>query len=261
VKRPVSRFTGIAALVLAASVSHPAFAQFTTGPARSTGTTSAGMFGTRTVGGARGVTAGARSFAGGGRQQTLGQQQQFGGGQAVLSRTLQNQGTGGLAGGQRFMRQNRAGQFVGSDVGDVAASLRTLGGNQTALAGLNALTQQLRGNQGRQQRSVQPNQANGVGGRGQQPVFRVSREVAFDVRPATGPAVLSERLTQLVQRSRTVQAEGLIEVQVRGRTAILRGSVATDRSRELAARLVLLEPGVDQVDNQLQVAVAEPSPE
>ena len=72
----------------------------------------------------------------------------------------------------------------------------------------------------------------------------------------------SVRLTQRLNRSASVQPEGPVEVEVRGRVAILRGLVATDHARDLAAQLVLLEPGVDQVDNQLQVpGESESSPE
>ena len=38
-----------------------------------------------------------------------------------------------------------------------------------------------------------------------------------------------------------------------GRTAILRGTVATDEDRRLAEQLVLLEPGVAKVQNEITV--------
>ncbi len=253
-------------LAAAAWLAAPASAQFSTGGqpgggTRSSGSTSAGMFGSRTVGGASGLSAGQRSFTGGRQQQTLGQGQQLGGGQAVLGRTLQNNTSGGLTQG-RFLRQNRTGQFVGSDTGDVGASLGILGGNQAGAAGLNAVIQQLRPQGQGRQRNNQPNQGAGMGNRGQQPIYRVSREPGFQVaQPTNTTAAFNERLTNLVNRSRTVQADSPIEVQMSGRVAILRGSVASDRARVLAARLVLLEPGVDQVDNQLQVPEAEPQPQ
>jgi hypothetical protein len=253
--------SGVLAIGLA--LSEHANAQFNTGPTRSSGTTSAGMFGNRTVGGASGLTGGARSFTGGRNQQTLGQNQQLGGGQSVLGRTLQNATSGGIGGQSRFLRQNRTGQFVGSDQGDIGASLGTLGGNQQGLAGLTSLMQQqLRPNQQGRQRNNQPNQTSTFGGRGQQPVYRISRGAAFEVPASAGGAsAVSERLSQLVNRSRSIQAETPLVVEVRGRIAILQGSVASDRARDLAAQLVLLEPGVDQVDNQLEVAGADSAAE
>jgi hypothetical protein len=255
---PLSRRFLIVPVVGAAIAcwSQPTQAQFSTvtGGNRTSGTTSAGMFGQRTVGGASGLTGGQRSFTGG-RQQTLGQGQQLGGGQSVLGRTLQNSTSGALSQG-RFLRENRAGQFVGSDLNDVGAALGMLGGNQAGTTGLNALRQQQQlrpGNQGRQ-RNTQPNQGNGMGNRQQLPVYRVSREPGFQVQAPLGPSAFGARLTRLVNQSSTIRPDSPIEVEVSGRTAILRGSVASDRARVLAARLVLLEPGVDQVDNQLQVA-------
>jgi osmotically-inducible protein OsmY len=45
-----------------------------------------------------------------------------------------------------------------------------------------------------------------------------------------------------------------IEVTVQARTVVLRGAVGTAHNRDLAARLALLEPGVDQVQNELTIA-------
>jgi osmotically-inducible protein OsmY len=221
------------------------------------------MFGSRTVGGSSGLSAGNRSFtSGSGNRQTLGQGQQLGGGQGVLNRTLMNDASGGLQTNARFLRQNRSGQFVGSDAADIGAALGTLGGAQSGaggLGGLNNLAQQLRGNNQRQ-RNMQPNQqGSGQNRAAQQLPFRISRRASVDLSSAAPPAAtaaLSAQMSRMLQRSRLVQAESPIQVVVRGRIATLRGTVASDHAREAAARLVLLEPGVDQVDNQLQVSLA-----
>jgi hypothetical protein len=42
-------------------------------------------------------------------------------------------------------------------------------------------------------------------------------------------------------------------VSVEGATATLRGEVASERDRTLAERLVLFEPGIDSVRNELKV--------
>ena len=44
------------------------------------------------------------------------------------------------------------------------------------------------------------------------------------------------------------------QVEMQGRTAILRGVVATEHDRDLAERVVRLEATVDQVQNQIVVA-------
>lgn len=49
-----------------------------------------------------------------------------------------------------------------------------------------------------------------------------------------------------------------VEITVQGRTAVLQGTVPSDRERLLAERLALLEPGIERVENRL--TIAEPSP-
>lgn len=51
-----------------------------------------------------------------------------------------------------------------------------------------------------------------------------------------------------------------VEVKLNGRTAILQGTVATDRERDLIARLAMLEPGIYAVENELEVAPPTPLP-
>ncbi|MGC6448793.1 MAG: BON domain-containing protein [Rubripirellula sp.] len=52
-----------------------------------------------------------------------------------------------------------------------------------------------------------------------------------------------------------------IEVLVVNQTAILRGVVSSDKEKNLAATLALFEPGIWNVDNQLQVEQAvQPNP-
>jgi hypothetical protein len=72
--------------------------------------------------------------------------------------------------------------------------------------------------------------------------------------PAPAPNAADSRLTGLLRRSPRIQQVTPIEVELRGRTAILRGTVATDHDRDLARLAVLLEPGVAQVRNELAVA-------
>ena len=58
--------------------------------------------------------------------------------------------------------------------------------------------------------------------------------------------------------SSRVFANSNVTVTANGRTVTLRGQVGSDRERKLAERIALLEPGVDQVVNQLSVVAADP---
>lgn len=42
-----------------------------------------------------------------------------------------------------------------------------------------------------------------------------------------------------------------LEIEVDGQTAIVTGSVGDEQTRSLVARVLMLEPGIDQVDNRL----------
>ncbi len=71
-------------------------------------------------------------------------------------------------------------------------------------------------------------------------------------------AGVSSGLNQLLKRtvgSRSPSSS--IEASYQGRTVVLKGVVATARDRDLAAKLVRLEPGVDQVQNDLVVKQAD----
>jgi hypothetical protein len=50
------------------------------------------------------------------------------------------------------------------------------------------------------------------------------------------------------------------QVEVQGRTVILRGEVASEHDRDLAERVTYLEAGVDRVENQLRIAANSPEP-
>ncbi len=74
-------------------------------------------------------------------------------------------------------------------------------------------------------------------------------------------SVVLERATKF--ESRLPNIPGLekirgVEVKLAGRTAILQGTVATDRERDLIARLAMLEPGISAIENELEVAPPGP---
>ncbi len=86
-----------------------------------------------------------------------------------------------------------------------------------------------------------------------------SPELAAENAITTG---ISQRMTQLSSRQGRaiqIQTRGPVQVSLQGRTAILRGVVATEHDRAVAARVALLEPGVSQVQNELLVSAATTS--
>jgi hypothetical protein len=165
----------------------------------------------------------------------------------------QQMDVGSIQGSERFLRGNRsAADFVGGD----AREARTFVGSQqanptrrvrTAVEGL------------RERRSVRSslNQPRGPLKAGEM-YERLSLSPDF-VPPSqwVTATVLSERLALSLARL----GESGIEASIQGRTAILRGTVASARNRELAELMVRMEPGISQVQNRLVVGSAQGSPE
>jgi hypothetical protein len=81
--------------------------------------------------------------------------------------------------------------------------------------------------------------------------IRITLRVAFDhpvVDPATiGPAVQTQLVRSLQDRIVAPQ------VTLNGRTATLSGRVTSEGAKLVAEKLLLLEPGVSAVENQLVV--------
>jgi hypothetical protein len=94
----------------------------------------------------------------------------------------------------------------------------------------------------------------------QPPAIRVRLQPAFDVPvlPA-GQANLEiqTRLTRVME----LRGVGSPQVELAGRTAFLRGVVATERDRALLERLASLEPGVSRVENlvTIQAPLVQPA--
>jgi osmotically-inducible protein OsmY len=64
-------------------------------------------------------------------------------------------------------------------------------------------------------------------------------------------------LTKRLNRSKRIRSTSLLYVEVKDRTAVLRGHVATKNDRAVAGQLAMLEAGVSRVQNELKVS---PSP-
>jgi len=154
---------------------------------------------------------------------------------------------GALTGTERFLRENRGRQdFVGADlldrggfVGAVQGSPR--GAIRSAITNLRPLVNE-------QINRVPPDPL----GRRARP-YAPRLIVAFEY-PQPSDDELQSTLAEYVLRVPGMDRLGPIEVSVVGQTAILRGVVASEHQRDVAEQLVLLEPGVRAIRNELVLA-------
>lgn len=190
-------------------------------------TFNSGTFGSRTLGG--GIN---------GRNST-----QFGG--TAGSRTQDQEGIGTLGGSDRFLRDARQpGQFVGADAGDVGNPFSQMQGRGDIRSAIEQLG-------GQRQQARQPQGGNEI----RSPVrVRLSVDFAY---PSIPNRQLSDTLTNRLARIEQVQSVTPIEAEVLGGVVVLSGIVPSERDRVLAERLVRLEPGVSDVQNDLQIATPE----
>ncbi len=185
-------------------------------------------------------------------QRTLGEPLQNRQQRAAVTDAGTSEDVGTLEGNERFLRENRArGEFVGSD----RRSLRGFVGSEQALGSgrVTAATESLR------QTADRSRQLN-------EPLPELPEEGMYYPRlvlgegfrqPATDGTVSAarQRTAALQQRLRR-HSELPIEVQLRGRRAILRGEVATSEQAELLMLIVSFEPSVDRIENRLRVRSA-----
>lgn len=171
---------------------------------------------------------------------------------------------GQVSGTERFVRDNRdPGQLVGGTAQGVG-NLR----GQTDVGGQG--TSGMFGNQG-----GGFNTSNQFGGAFNNAMFNaMSRQrqqlrVPLRLGPngvsfsSTTPAVASGpnlRVQKHLARIPQLKNPGSLAVEMEGRVAVLRGEVSSQHERDLVARLVLLEPGIADVRNELQVAAMPPAP-
>jgi hypothetical protein len=172
--------------------------------------------------------------------------------------------TGQTTGSERFLRENReVGQMVGG-VGEGVGNLR--GATDSAGQG----SSDMFGNQGRFSSSnpmmssfMNSGMFNAMSRQRQQlrvPLRLGPNGVSFSsMAPAvaTGPNL---RVQNHLARIPHLKSPGSVKVEMEGQVAILRGEVGSQHERDLVARLVLLEPGIADVRNELQVPSAAPAP-
>ncbi len=152
----------------------------------------------------------------------------------------------------RYMRDNRQGAFVGADAGDTSFV-------GAASAGTSQARNVRRGGGGR-------TNVNQGGGRGRQRnEVRVVLQLGFtppkpaSIAPRRAPAQVASRLAGRMERSSWIQNRSPLKVQIDEGIATLQGVVSTEHDRVLAERLVLLEPGIRTVTNELQIEPVAPA--
>jgi hypothetical protein len=152
--------------------------------------------------------------------------------------------SGSLTGTERFLRGNRRlTDYIGTDTGDArrfvgetqARQLRTLPAAAAA----------------REPVIPEVNRQVNEGAAAQRP-YPPQLVLGPDLSGPTTTAVVSG-LERHLSRS-SIRWVTQFEVSLVGRTAVLRGAVATERDRALAEALVRFEPGISDVQNDLRVA-------
>lgn len=155
-------------------------------------------------------------------------------------------GASGLQANARYLRGNRSAQdFVGSnrtDLSGFVGSGQAIGVGRVPSAAENLKLETTRAD--RINRPLPPQPAKGM--------YYPRLELESDVEvsgeiPSIGPAspAAMERLAEF--------SKGQANVTMSGTTAILRGTVATNREAALLAQILAFEPGIDRVKNELVV--------
>lgn len=165
--------------------------------------------------------------------------------------SLDNESIGVLGAGARFRRENRRrGQFVGADAFEQQTFVGSVQGvtQPTGALPVTGITAAAQG----------PSAAS-INARRQRPagngIYDPPLVVAFDV---PREAANEKRAALSVQLAKITALQGCrISLSLAGRTAVVRGQVEAENQKWLAEQLLLMEPGISQVQNQLLVSRAE----
>jgi osmotically-inducible protein OsmY len=98
--------------------------------------------------------------------------------------------------------------------------------------------------------------AQGVRSRTEIPIA-TTYSIGFNT-PIAAPTALSTKISDQLNRWHSIASAGGVNVQIVGKTVVLQGKVPSDHDRDMAAKLAMLEPGVSQVKNELQVTGSAP---
>ena len=219
----------------------------------SNGRTTNGLFGQTTVGGNSSTNIGMNSGSSGGSS----------GGNSSSSGSSSGAAPSNIALTTEMLRppvetSQQRGAFVGADSADTTNMRSLQGTNARRTSSANSGLAQLENlfTQGLQ--NINRNNQSGS-----QVQIPVALRLGFAPQPAslTGVQAFQTRLNRLP----SIRFVGPAEVSMEGRTAVLRGKVASEDDRKLAQALALMEPDVLKVRNELVVdpsaATAEELPQ
>jgi hypothetical protein len=161
------------------------------------------------------------------------------------------QNSGALTGTERFLRGNRRPtDYIGLDMGDARD-----------FVGVTQARQRRRPPAAATVREPQIPEVNREPNEGNSATQPYSPQLVLGPgfsEPTT--TAVSSAVERHLSRSPIRWVEPL-DLTLAGRTAVLRGAVASQRDRELAEALVQFEPGISDVQNDLQVVPLDPPPE
>lgn len=154
---------------------------------------------------------------------------------------------GTFTGTERFLRENRTAEdFVGVDTTGRTGFVGTQQSTEAPPAAAVPAAAEVQVETGPEVNLTQPKIASTTG------MYRPRLRVDFSFAPRQASQI-SRALAGQLQRTPAIQPTSPIQVTVEGATAVLRGSVASERQRVLAGNLMLFEPGISKVQNDLTV--------
>lgn len=171
-------------------------------------------------------------------------------------------------GGMGSTMGTQTGQFIGGNTGQTFIGGNTMTGtgqNQgmmrggtgmNSFGGMGGMGGQFGGMRGNNQFG-QMGGGYGMQNNSNQIQLKVTRRLDIENATIIPSTDVSSGLNQLLKRTIGSRSPSSIEASYQGRTVVLKGVVATARDRDLAAKLVRLEPGVNQVQNDLVVKQAD----
>lgn len=225
-----------------------------------TGGTGGGLTGSRTSGSGFGTASGLGSGLGGttsGFGQTTGGQGQTGG----FGQTSAFGGQFGATGASA----NPFGTAASGVFSPATSSLLGTAAMGSTVRGLSGLSSSGMGGMGISGMGGMSGMGGAMGGRSNaanmnrnnqsqnQTKIRSSVRLGFEL-PARRAEERSQALQARIPLLRLGSSSQNVQVSMQGRTAVLRGRIATQADSSLAERLLQLEPGVDEVRNELVVS-------